>query len=103
MKMQFMLYARLKSERKLLDARIEEIQGSLLQTMLDIDGENTKIETELGNFSVKRMKNWTYPESIVEREDQLKRDKKLAQQTGEATFEESPSLYFRSKDSESED
>ncbi len=96
-KTQFLIFARLKSEKKLLEERIAELQGELLGVMLDIDGVNTKIETEVGNFSVKKMKKWTYPTEITEREDQLKRAKKASEQSGTATYEESPSLYFRLK------
>lgn len=97
---QFKLFARLKSEKKLLEQRLDELQPVLLQAMLDAGGMEAKVPTDLGNFTVKKMKVWTYPESIVEKETEIKKEKLKAQQTGLATYEVSPSLYFRLKGEE---
>jgi hypothetical protein len=96
LKEKFLLYARTKKQVAELEATLDTLKGELLQEMLAIDGEATKIETDLGNFSVKTLKKWQFPESIVIAEETLKKEKDVAKQTGAATFEEEQSLYFRS-------
>lgn len=94
-KERFMLYARLKREIAEREVQLDSLKGEVLQSMLAIDGESTKIETELGNFTVKVLKTWTFPENITVAEEALKKEKDVAKQTGAATFEEVPSLYFK--------
>jgi len=65
--------------------------------MMEIDGFDTKIETPIGSFTVRKTKEWTYPDAIVMAEDNLKTAKKTAQKEGDATFEEKPGLSFRRK------
>jgi len=96
-KAKFAEYARLKTEEAAIKERVGELQGELLTVMIDIDGEDTKIETSIGNFSVKKTKTWTFPEEIVQAEKNLKTVKKQAQQVGDATSTTSHSLYFRRK------
>lgn len=100
-KEQVMLYARLKSEEKRLKERIAELQQIVFPIVYSIDGVDSKLETSLGNFSIKVNKTWTYPENVVELEAEYKKAKKDAERTGAATFEQSESLYFReNKDNE---
>ena len=96
-KAKFIEYARLKTEEAAIKARVAEISGELLGVMLEIDGQDTKIETSIGSFSIKKTKAWTYPMGITQAEENLKTAKKQAQQVGDATSEVSNSLYFRRK------
>lgn len=96
MKEKFLRYATLKRQAAQIDNELDTLKTELLPAMLEVDGENTKIETDLGNFSVKVLKKWTFPEHILMEEEALKKEKEVAKQTGAATYEEEASLYFRS-------
>lgn len=90
-------YARLKSEEGAIKERLAEIQPEVLELIFGIDEYDTKVETSLGNFTVRKVKTWTYPAAIVEAEDNVKTAKKQAQANGDATFEVEPGLNFRRK------
>ena len=53
-----------------------------------------KIESPLGKFKLTMLKNWTYPDHILELAEQVKTEKAKAESTGDATYEEVPSLRF---------
>lgn len=93
----FAEYARLKNEAAAIKERLDTLEPDLLQTMLDIDGDKTKIETPIGSFTIRQTKTWTYPDAIVNAEEALKIAKKTAQKEGDATYEENPGLSFRRK------
>lgn len=93
----FAEYARLKNEEEAIKERLAELGPELLQVMLDIDGYKTKVETPIGSFTIRKTKEWTYPEAIVNAEEALKIAKKTAQKEDDATFEENPGLSFRRK------
>ena len=94
---QFQMYARLKSEKKKIEAQITLMQPQLLEVMLGVSGTDTKVDTEIGNFTIKKTKDWTYPENVLKLKEEAKMAQKEAERSGSATFEILPSLYFRLK------
>ena len=87
----------MKEEASRLKEAMDKLTPELLQAMMDVDGYDTKIETDIGAFTIRKTKTWTYPEAITIAEENIKVAKKTAQKEGDATFEESPSLSFRRK------
>jgi len=85
-------YAAVDAEEKAIKAKKEQLRPFIIKKMIE-DGLD-KIETSLGKFSVTPLKSWTYPEGVIELGDSFKAAKAKAESTGEATFEESPSLRF---------
>ena len=72
----------------------EQLRPHIIGMMIDEGIE--KLETGLGKFSILKTKKWEYPEEVVELGDRFNVAKTKAQQTGEATFEETESLRFTS-------
>jgi hypothetical protein len=93
----FSEYARLKNEAGAIKERLDELTPELLGEMLEIDGADTKVETLIGSFTIRKTKEWTYPLGIVNAEEAVKTAKKTAQKEGDATYEEKPGLSFRRK------
>lgn len=85
-------YAELDAQIKALEAKKDEIKGIILQEMVD-SGEEA-VETEVGKFSITRLKKWEYPEEVTKLGDKFKAAKAKAESTGDATFVESNSLRF---------
>jgi len=85
-------YAAVDAEEKAIKAKKEQLRPFIIKKMIE-DGLD-KIETSLGKFSVNPLKSWTYPEGVIELGESFKAAKAKAESTGEATFEESPSLRF---------
>ena len=52
------------------------------------------METSVGKFSIATLKEWTYTDKVTELEEEYKARKAKEQSTGEATFQEKPSLRF---------
>ncbi len=52
------------------------------------------IETQVGKFTVTRLKTWTYPEKVIELGDKFKAAKAKSESTGDATYIEKESLRF---------
>ncbi len=50
----------------------------------------------LGQFTVTKLKKWTYPEIVEKLQDKYKAAKAKAESTGEATYIEEESLRFTS-------
>ncbi len=85
-------YASVDAQIKALELKKEQLRPFIIEQMLD---EGTqKIETDLGSFSVNHLKKYTYPESVIELGEEFKAAKAKAESTGEATYEETPSLRF---------
>lgn len=85
-------YADVDAQIKALELKKEQLRPFIIEQMLE-DGTQ-KIETEIGSFSVNQLKKWSYPEEVVEIGEQFKAAKAKAESTGEATYEETPSLRF---------
>ncbi len=85
-------YAELDAQIKALEAEKDEVKGFILAEMVE-EGQDA-VETEVGKFSVTRLKMWTYPEKVTELGDKFKAAKAKAESTGEATYVEKDSLRF---------
>lgn len=92
-------YASNHAEIAALKAKIAEFelkQDQLKPFIIEQMNESgvSKMETDIGKFTVSKRKTWTYPEAIVELGDELKNQKAKAESTGEATYEEVEGLTF---------
>lgn len=88
----FAEYADVDAQIKALTVKKEQLRPFIVAKMLE-DGTQ-KLDTEIGSFSVNPLKKWSYPEDVVELGEEFKAAKAKAESTGEATFEEEPSLRF---------
>lgn len=85
-------YAEVDAQIKALELKKEQLRPFIVQKMID-DGID-KLETDVGKFSVNPLKKWTYPAEVIELGEEFKAAKAKAESTGEATYEETPSLRF---------
>lgn len=85
-------YALLAAQISDLEDQKELLKNEIIEDMSQRGSDSEK--HGMGKFTVSKVKRWTYSARIVEAEDQLKADKAKAQDTGEATCEESNSLRF---------
>ena len=85
-------YAILDAQIKHLTAQKEELRDKMVLEMID-SGE-LKVQTVWGSFSVNQLKTWKYPDYVLEMNESYKAAKAKSESTGEATYEEKPSLRF---------
>ncbi len=85
-------YAELDARIRELEAKKDEVKGLILAEM--VEGGQEAVQTEVGKFSVTKLKSWTYPDEVVELGDEFKAAKAKAESTGEATYVEKDSLRF---------
>jgi hypothetical protein len=85
-------------EKKALEEEIDSLKSMALSIMVD-EGLDV-VNTSLGNFTIRKIKTWTYPESFLAQKAALKEAESVCRKTGTATFIESPSIAFRAKDNE---
>ena len=69
-----------------LETKKEALRKEILAEMQN--NKQEKVETELGKFSIMKIKQWTYPKYVSELEEEFKAQKAKSVSTGEATFEE---------------
>lgn len=85
-------YAQLEAEISALELKKEQLRPHITKMMLD-DGID-KLDIGVGKFSVSPRKTWAYPDEVLEIGEKFKAAKAKAESTGEATFEETPSLRY---------
>lgn len=85
-------YATLEAQEKALKVKKEQLRPLIIEQMMRDGAE--KIDIGVGKFAVTPYKTWTYPEKVVELGEEFKAAKAKAESTGEATFEETPSLRY---------
>ena len=85
-------YAVLNAQIKTLKAKQDELREAILQSI--IAAGVSKVATSVGSFSVTNLKTWTYSLATVQMLEDIKAVKASEESTGEATFEEKPSLRF---------
>ena len=56
--------------------------------------QETKVVTDFGNFTIAKLKTWTYPEKVLALNEKFKAAKAKAESTGDATYVETESLRF---------
>ena len=86
-------------EYAVLDAKIKELsdkKDSLRTQILEaiIEDRATGVETSVGKFTVSALKSWKYTPAVEEKAEELKALKATEESTGDATYEEKPSLRF---------
>lgn len=87
-------YAQLEADISALELKKEQLRPHIIKMMLDQGVK--KMDIGVGSFSVTPRKTWTYPEKVLEIGEKFKAAKAKAESTGEATFEETPSLRYTS-------
>lgn len=85
-------YAVLNAQIKDLKNKQDELRSVILESMVATGVD--KIATSVGSFSVSKLKSWTYTPATVQMLEDIKAVKATEESTGEATFEEKPSLRF---------
>jgi hypothetical protein len=85
-------YALLSCKLKELEAEQTALREEIL-TDMQAKGERS-IEHTLGKFTVQSRKKWTYPESVLKKEEAYKLAKTKAELNGTATFIENHNLTF---------
>lgn len=85
-------YALIKIEIARLETKAKAMVPEVIAEMQTLG--KSKIDNALGTGTITMLKAWKYPANIVKAEDKLKADKAKAQSTGDATYEETPSLRF---------
>ena len=86
-------------EYGILDAKIKDLTNQkdalkvkILEEMVE-SGEES-VSTTVGKFTITKLKTWTYTTRVTEAEEEYKARKAEEESTGDATYEEKPSLRF---------
>lgn len=87
-------YADVEAQIAALELKKEQLKPFIIKKMLE-DGKE-KVDIGVGKFSLSIRKKWTYPESVIAKEEELKAAKATAESTGDATFEEFDQLRYTS-------
>jgi hypothetical protein len=85
-------YAILDAKIKDLTSQKDEIRNKILEDL--VENEIPSIDTTVGKFTISKLKSWTYTEAVEEKTEELKALKAKEESTGDATYEEKPSLRF---------
>jgi len=83
-------YAVLKAQIKVLKAKEDKLKLDIVKEL--VASGNETLELPIGKFTVARLKTWAYTSRVAELEEEFKARKATEQSTGEATYEEKPSL-----------
>lgn len=94
-KEQLVRYAIIKRSIKELEEELDILQPEILNGMIS-EGADV-LETEEGNFTLTAKRKYAYPEFIAKAEASLKEQKKEAEATGTATYQENKYIVFKSK------
>lgn len=92
MKTLYQEYALLEAQLKEIEIKKEQLRVHILKDMIAKGAE--KIETDMGSFTVTKLKKWEYPKEVEALKDEYEAAKVQAQNTGDATFTEKESLRF---------
>ena len=85
-------YAVLDAKIKQLTKEKDEMKVEIIQNF--IDSAESTAETVVGKFTLATLKTWSYTDKVKKMDENFKAQKAMEQSTGEATFEEKPSLRF---------
>ena len=85
-------YAVLNAQIKALTNQKDELKVKILKDLVEnkVDG----VTTAVGKFTIAQLKTWKYTSKVKEMEEKFKALKATEESTGDATFEEKPSLRF---------
>lgn len=87
-------YAELKQEIKILEAKLEEIQPEVLEMLVESGNDEVELGG-LGTFVLAKRRKYIYTPAVQSLEAELKDQKKLEEQTGDATYTENPYVLFK--------
>lgn len=85
-------YAILDAKIKTLTDQRDAIRMEILENLVAQDLQS--LNTAVGKFTISKLKSWTYTPAVEEKNEELKALKASEESTGEATYEEKPSLRF---------
>ena len=85
-------YALLEAQLKEIETKKEQLRVHILKDMIKQKAE--KIETDMGSFTVTKLKTWKYPKAVEILKENFEAAKVQAQNTGDATYTEKASLRF---------
>lgn len=106
-------YAKIENQIKEFESRKKEIKNTLQEEMTNLGAD--QIKSDLGMFYFRTSKKWSYPTSVIELENKVKKEvkplqeeiknkeglikeaKKQSEESGEAIAEETKSLVFKAK------
>jgi len=87
-------YAVLDAQIKVLTNQKDELKVKILEDLIENDLKT--VDTAVGKFTISNLKTWKYTGKVSELEESFKAQKAMEQSTGDATYEEKPSLKFTS-------
>jgi len=79
-------YAVLDDQIKELTGQKEELRSLIVREIVGSGAE--KVVTAVGNFTIAKLKTWTYPEKVLDLNEKFKAAKAKAESTGDATYVE---------------
>jgi len=85
-------YSVLSAQIRALTSQRDNLKDEILIEL--IDSPEQTVDLPVGKFTVSRLKTWTYTPKVTELEEAFKAQKATEQSTGEAKYEEKPSLRF---------
>jgi len=85
-------YAVLDAQIKALSDQKDALRVDILNELIDQGVD--KVDTQVGRFTISKLKSWTYPEKVLALSEKFKVEKAKAESTGDATYVENESLRF---------
>lgn len=85
-------YAVLDAQIKVLTGQKDNLRDEIIKEMFSNNEKNK--DTAVGKFTIASLKTWTYTPKVTQLEEDFKALKAIEQSTGDATYEEKPSLRF---------
>jgi len=93
-------YARTKTEAKIIEAKLDELNFQVLTIMEDSGAEEAELP-EYGKLSLGSRRTWVYTQDLQNEEKNLKEAKKNEEREGHATYTEKKFVLFKGlKDNE---
>lgn len=93
-KEQLIEYATLKKEIKEREARLDELQPSVLAAIQELQRDEVELNG-YGTFVLAKRRAWTYTEATQALVKQTKDAQKREEQTGDAQYEEKPYIIYK--------
>ena len=84
-------YAELSAQIDMLNEKRDALKNKVKQQVIDLGG---KYEIDFVRFSIRNIKKWSYPQYVLDAEENYKAEKAKAEELEEATCEVSQSLTF---------
>jgi hypothetical protein len=85
-------YAVLTAQIKALTDKKTELNIQILKDLVEQNIDD--LTTSVGKFTIAKLKTWHYTDKVEKLEEEYKALKASEESTGDATFEEKPSLRF---------